>query len=172
MRDDMAKVVTERPRRGHGNGSKKTTGRRIRFYDPKHDYDEATRLPVARGRQYGLDCKEFGSDRPAAAISAVLHRETLEQDPQRTLTEAGPPKPERFAHVGSRAVGDRDGLLHRRRPTRVLDPTHVRAVARSRRWLVRPSQDWSGPRTASDAEAAVMYRSSSRPRSTRGLAPA
>ena len=59
MRDDMAKVVTERPRRGHGNASKKTTGRRIRFYDPNQDYDEATRLPVARRRQYGPDCKEF-----------------------------------------------------------------------------------------------------------------
>jgi len=47
----MAKVVTERPRRGHGNASKKTTGRRIWFYDPNQDYDEATRLPMARRRQ-------------------------------------------------------------------------------------------------------------------------
>ena len=30
MRDDMANVVTERPRRGHSNKSKKTTGQRIR----------------------------------------------------------------------------------------------------------------------------------------------
>jgi hypothetical protein len=59
MRDDMAKVVTERPRRGHGNKSKKTTGRRIRRYDAGREYDEPTRLPVARGRQYGHDCKEF-----------------------------------------------------------------------------------------------------------------
>ena len=59
MRDDMAKVVTERPRRGHGNASKKTTGPRIRAYDPDRDYDEPTRLPIARGRQYGYDCKEF-----------------------------------------------------------------------------------------------------------------
>jgi len=62
MREDMAKVVTERPRRGHGNPSKKTTGPRIRAYDPDRDYDEPTRLPIARGRQYGYDCKEF-SDR-------------------------------------------------------------------------------------------------------------
>jgi hypothetical protein len=55
----MAKVVTERPRRGHRNASKKTTGRRIRSYDPNRDYDEATRLPIARRRQYGYDCKEF-----------------------------------------------------------------------------------------------------------------
>ena len=59
MRDDMANVVTERPRRGHGNKSKKTTGRSIRGYDPDRDYDEATRLPVARGRQYGYEAKEF-----------------------------------------------------------------------------------------------------------------
>ena len=59
MRDDMANVVTERPRRGHGNKSKKTTGRSIRRYDPDRDYDEATRLPVARGRQDGYEAKEF-----------------------------------------------------------------------------------------------------------------
>ena len=59
MRDDMAKVVTERPRRGHGNASRKTAGPRIRRFDPEHDYDEPTRLPIARGRQYGCDAKEF-----------------------------------------------------------------------------------------------------------------
>ena len=59
MRDDMAKVVTERPRRGHQNRSKKTTGRRIASYDPQRDYDEPNRLPIARGRQYGYNCKEF-----------------------------------------------------------------------------------------------------------------
>jgi hypothetical protein len=59
MRNDMANVVTERPRRGHCNKSKKTTGRAIRAYDPGRDYDEANRLPVARGRQYGYEAKEF-----------------------------------------------------------------------------------------------------------------
>jgi hypothetical protein len=59
MRDDMAKVVTERPRRGHGNKSKKTTGRPIRLYDPDFDYDEPNRLPVARDRQYGYNAKVF-----------------------------------------------------------------------------------------------------------------
>ena len=39
MRDDMSKVVTERPRQGHGNKSKKTTGQRIRRYDPDREYD-------------------------------------------------------------------------------------------------------------------------------------
>lgn len=59
MRDDMAKVVTERPRRGHRNESRKTTGGRIRSYDPDREYDEPTRLPVARDRQYGFKAKEF-----------------------------------------------------------------------------------------------------------------
>src|SRR5262245_47796132 len=59
MRDDMAKVVTERPRRGHQNKSKKTTGLAIRCYDPDFDYDEPTRLPAARFRQYGYNAKEF-----------------------------------------------------------------------------------------------------------------
>ena len=59
MRDDMAKVVTERPRRGHGNTSRKTTGSLIRRYDPDADYDQAVRLPVARRRQYGYQAKEF-----------------------------------------------------------------------------------------------------------------
>lgn len=59
MRDDMAKVVTERPRRGHAEKSKKTTGRPIRRYDPDADYDEPLRLPVSRGRQYGWNAKEF-----------------------------------------------------------------------------------------------------------------
>jgi hypothetical protein len=48
MRDDMAKVVTERPRRGHGNGSKKTTGRRIRFYIRT---TTTTRRPVYQSRE-------------------------------------------------------------------------------------------------------------------------
>jgi hypothetical protein len=59
VRDDMAKVVTERPRRGHGNTSNKTTGPRIRRYDPALEYDEPTRLPIARYRQYGYNAKEF-----------------------------------------------------------------------------------------------------------------
>ena len=59
MRDDMARVVTERPRRGHRNASKKTSGPRIRRYDPDADYDGPITLPVSRGRQYGWNAKEF-----------------------------------------------------------------------------------------------------------------
>jgi hypothetical protein len=59
MRDDMSKVVTERPRRGHRNKSKKTGAPRIRRYDPDREYDEPMRLPIARHRQYGYDAKEF-----------------------------------------------------------------------------------------------------------------
>jgi hypothetical protein len=58
MRNDMAKVVTERPRRGHGNASKKW-GRQLR----KNEYDAEdhgpTRAPIARHHQYGWNAKEF-----------------------------------------------------------------------------------------------------------------
>ena len=56
MRSDMAKVVTERPRRGHGNPSKKW-GRRLQ----KHVYDaedhRLTRAAIARRNQYRLERK-------------------------------------------------------------------------------------------------------------------
>jgi hypothetical protein len=58
MRSDMAKVVTERPRRGHGNPSKKW-GRRL----GKSEYDAEdhgpTRAPLARHHQYGSNAKDF-----------------------------------------------------------------------------------------------------------------
>jgi len=58
MRSDMASVVTERPRRGHTNPSKKW-GRRL----GKNEYDAEdhgpTRAPIARRHQYGWNAKEF-----------------------------------------------------------------------------------------------------------------
>ena len=61
MRNDMATVVTERPRRGHGMPSRKW-GRRL----GKHEYDAEDhgpmRAPIARHHQYGWNAKEF-SDR-------------------------------------------------------------------------------------------------------------
>ena len=58
MRNDIAKVVTERPRRGHVNTSKKW-GRRL----GKNEYDAEdhgpTRAPIARHHQYGWNAKEF-----------------------------------------------------------------------------------------------------------------
>ena len=81
MRDDMAKVVTERPRRGHRNTSKKT-GVRIRRYDPDAEYDDGVRQPISRGRQYGWNAKEFsdlincyiGTDRLAYSNNRSRHR--------------------------------------------------------------------------------------------------
>jgi hypothetical protein len=76
MRDDMAKVVTERRRRGHGNSSKKTTGPRIRAYDPDRDYDE----PIGRAktpqrpaaRSTGLVADTLGTvDTPATSPGSV-----------------------------------------------------------------------------------------------------
>lgn len=58
MRDDMAKVVTERPRRGHGDPSKKW-GRRLNQNEYDLEDDGASRAPIARRRQYGSNWKEF-----------------------------------------------------------------------------------------------------------------
>ena len=58
MRHDMAKVVTERPRHGHGNPSRKW-GLRLREHDFDADDHGPTRAPIARGHQYGWHAKEF-----------------------------------------------------------------------------------------------------------------
>jgi hypothetical protein len=54
----MAKVVTERPRRGHGNPSKKW-GCRLNVKEFGLDDHGPTRAPIARRRQYGSNWKEF-----------------------------------------------------------------------------------------------------------------
>jgi hypothetical protein len=54
----MAKVVIERPRRGHSNPSKKW-GRRLNPAEYELDDHGSSRAPIARGRQYGYNCKEF-----------------------------------------------------------------------------------------------------------------
>jgi len=58
MRKDMAKVVTEAPRRGHANRSSKW-GRRLCKDEYALDDHGATRAPVSRHRQYGWNAKEF-----------------------------------------------------------------------------------------------------------------
>ena len=58
MRSDMAKVVTERPRRGHGNPSKKW-GRRLRRNEYDAEDHGPNRAPIARRNQYGWNAKEF-----------------------------------------------------------------------------------------------------------------
>jgi hypothetical protein len=58
MRHDMARVVTERPRRGHGNPSKKW-GRRLRQDEFGAEDHGPARAPIAREHQYGWHCKEF-----------------------------------------------------------------------------------------------------------------
>lgn len=63
MRPDMAKVVTERPRRGHSNKSKKT-GRTL-SKDEIHDMADEdldsgpNRAKVSRRGQYGWEAKDF-----------------------------------------------------------------------------------------------------------------
>lgn len=58
MRRDMAKVVTEAPRRGHGNPSKKW-GRRLKKDEYDSDDHGPRRAPIAAHRQYGWNAKEF-----------------------------------------------------------------------------------------------------------------
>jgi hypothetical protein len=53
VRSDMHKVVTERPRHGHGNPSRKW-GARV-----SEDYEGAAFVSSARGRQYAAGPKEF-----------------------------------------------------------------------------------------------------------------
>jgi hypothetical protein len=61
MRTDMARVVTERERRGHTNPSRKW-GRRLGACEYDHDDHGPARAPIARRTQYGWKAKEF-SDR-------------------------------------------------------------------------------------------------------------
>src|SRR3989338_4140664 len=62
VRRDMAKVVTEKPRYGHANRSKKTSLRTRRYNGEDHLDDLPERVASYRSRQHGWDAKEF-SDR-------------------------------------------------------------------------------------------------------------
>ena len=62
MRRDMSKVVTERPRYGHANPSKKTA-LRIRRFELEDEFDHLPkRISSSRHSQHGWAAKEF-SDR-------------------------------------------------------------------------------------------------------------
>lgn len=75
MRYDMAKVVTERPRYGHANRSKKT-GLRVRRYNSEDHLDDLPkRLPSSRHRQHGWDAKDF-SDR-IGPLKKFLRRQVV-----------------------------------------------------------------------------------------------
>ncbi len=58
MRKDMARVVTEAPRRGHANPSRKW-GRRLTKDEYDVDDHGASRAPISPHRQYGWNAKEF-----------------------------------------------------------------------------------------------------------------
>ena len=65
MREDFSKVVTEKPRYGHANRSKKTRLKvNVRHLDEgRHSHENLpSRAPVSKNRQYGYDSKDF-SDR-------------------------------------------------------------------------------------------------------------
>jgi hypothetical protein len=58
MREDMHKVIVERPRYGHSHASAKTR-LRIRDYDPDKAYDYPSRISTARRHLYGYAAKSF-----------------------------------------------------------------------------------------------------------------
>jgi len=139
MRGDMAKVVTERPRRGHAEKSKKTTGRPIRRYDP----DAAADQPRPSVR---LECEGIlRPDQPAEAVSALLHRQAVEQGARRALAEARSAQRVRFAHLGSRDVGNRDPLLHRAGWSGVQQQPKISPLGFAHCRFVRASEDGTGP---------------------------
>lgn len=78
MRKDMGKVVTEAPRYGHKNRSKKTALRirrwdRIRYYDGKDGLDGPRRISSSRTRQYDRDAKDFSD--VLSPLKKFLHRQ-------------------------------------------------------------------------------------------------
>lgn len=58
MREDMSKVVIERPRWGHSLPSKKT-GQRLRRYDPGHEYEDSPKRLSGRAKYPKGATKEF-----------------------------------------------------------------------------------------------------------------
>lgn len=93
MRIDMAKVVTERPRRGHSNKSLKTA-KRLSKDEISLDDHGSTKAPVSKRRQHGWDAKEFSDllgplkgylrkqvgrpwNKVYAEMSAILNKRTL-----------------------------------------------------------------------------------------------
>src|SRR6185295_14896834 len=123
MRHDMARVVTERPRRGHGNPSKKW-GRRLR----KHEYDAEdhgpTRAAIARRQQYGWNAKEFSD--VLGPLRRYLHKQVgrpwdkVWSEITRTLDSRSLTGLHIFDHIRSEVeqeawLGDDGRVYHKRR---------------------------------------------------------
>jgi len=101
MRHDMAKVVTEPPRRGHAAASTKW-GRRLGTHEHDADDHGPTRAPIARRRQYGWHAKEFSD------ALAPLRRFLRKQVGRRWNTVWS----EITASLDSRSLGGRHILNH------------------------------------------------------------
>jgi hypothetical protein len=122
MRHDMARVVTERPRRGHGNPSKKW-GRRLRQDEFGAEDHGAARAPIARGHQYGWNCKEFSD--LLGPLRRYLHTQVgrpwnnVWSDIARTLSNRSLTGRHIFGHINweveqNAQVGDDGRLYHNR----------------------------------------------------------
>src|SRR2546430_14964904 len=98
MRDDMAKVVTESPRRGHGNPSKKW-GRRLNKDEYDSDDHGSRRAPNRRTSTVRLEREGvFGRAWTAAPVSAQAGRASMGQGVVRDHTHARQPIADRAAH--------------------------------------------------------------------------
>ena len=141
MRKDMAKVVTEAPRRGHANPSSKW-GRRLTKDEYNLDDHGASRGPTSRHRQYGWNAKEFSDvlgplrgylrkqvGRPWDKVwSEITHN--LDS---RSLDWA--------AHLRSHSWGSGAGRLDRGRRPSV--PQAAMGCDRAGEWILRPPSESS-----------------------------
>ena len=136
MRIDMAKVVTEKPRRGHGNRSKKW-GRRLGKNEHDAEDHGPTRAPIARRHQYRLERE--GILRPpgtAAPIPAKAGRTSLEQRLVGDRSQSRRPFTERPAHLRPHPLGGSAARLAQ--PRRESAPHSLVGTRPSQR-LVRSS---------------------------------
>ena len=90
MRRDMAKVVTEAPRRGHGNPRKKW-GRRLNKDEYDSDDHGPRRAPIAAHRRSAGTRRSFRTCWTFASVSAQAGRASMGQSVVRDHTHARQP---------------------------------------------------------------------------------
>jgi hypothetical protein len=152
MRSDIAKVVTERPRRGHGNPSKKW-GRRLRKNEYEAEDHGPKRAPIARSNQYGWNPKEFSD------LLGPLRRYLRKQvgrpwdkvwsEITRNLDRRSLSGQHIFDHiqweVEQHVLVSRDGGMYRTRWSQVL-PVSGLYVHPTTRLLCYAAESWRGDR--------------------------
>jgi len=165
MRSDMAKVVTERPRRGHGNPSKKW-GRRLRQDEYVADDHGPTRAPIARRHEYGWwNAKEFsdllGPLRRYLRKQVGRPWEKVWSEITRTLDSRSLTGSHIFDHIRSdvehHAVMGRDGSLYHSRLS-WRGPIGGLYVHPTTRLLCYARESWRGHRGGPIVKARAALR--------------